>query len=599
MSMLIPNWMASFQWPASLLVLAADWLLFYVFHSPDDIFPPAVAQESTLHAEAGISARIFEALDPHVAASMKKHRTPGIALALTDRNGLVGVQTWGYADIKAEIPVVDETLFQIGSITKSFTALALLQAQEDGIIDIDEPVTRYLPWFKVKTSFEPIRVRHLMSHTAGIPANRDDIYSSLHMAVAVREQSTAWAPGSRFLYSNVGYQTLHALLESTTQKSLAEIIEKRFLEPLSMTSSTATIRLESRSRQAVGYFPAYDDRPTHHSRSLVEAPFLEYSIGDGCIQSTAGDLAAYVRMWLNRGAGPSGRIVTEESFAQFDSIEPGTKPTSSGDNNSQSRGYGLGVNVIEKEGVHYLRHSGGMLGFVAHVVANTTDGFGVAVLMNGPGDPGELGDRALEIWRALERGEELPALPKPEDPSLIDNGAEYAGTFRSPAGSSLELRANSGGLQIVRGAELLTLERQGKDTFYTPDPEFDRYHLIFGRDKDAKVVELSHGADWYTNDKYSGAVNFDVPEPWATFAGRYRNFSPWFPYFEVIISKGHLVVITGEGGESSSGQTRLIPLGEAKFQVGEEVTPETVQFFDVIDGRATRATWSGHQFFRQ
>lgn len=591
----------SFQSPASSPRRSAVWLLLCVLLGAAACLPPADDQEATPTAEGGIAARIFEALDPHVVASMERHRTPGIALALTDRHGLVGVRTWGYADLKAKVPVVDETLFQIGSITKSFTALALLQAQERGAIDIDEPVSRYLPWFEVESSFEQIRVRHLLTHTAGIPGNRDDIFSSPYMAFALREQSAAWPPGSRFLYSNVGYQTLHAMLESVTDKSYEEIIQERFFEPLSMNASEAAIRLESRSRQAIGYVPPYNDRPTHHSRSLVEAPFYEYEIGDGCIQSTAGDLAAYVRMWLNRGAGASGRIVSEESFSQFASIHPGTvpEPSEGGDSKNTTQGYGLGVGIVEKEGTQYLSHTGGMIGFIAYAGANMTDGYGVAVLMNGPGAPRDLGDLALEIWRAVERGEALPVLPEPQDVPVIDNAAEYAGEFRSQSGSPIELRANAGALQVVSGSERLPLERRGKDTFYTPAPGFDRYPLIFGRDDDGTVVEFVHGADWYTNDNYSGAVTFDVPEEWSALVGYYRNYSPWFPYFEVIVSKGDLVIITGEGGESSSGRTLLFPLGGNRFQVGEEATPETVRFLDVIDGRATRATWSGHPFFRQ
>ena len=563
--------------------------------------PPVDNSTASLSSDVSISERIFDALEPHVEASMKRHRTPGLALALTDRNGLVGMRTWGYADLKTKTPVTEQTLFQIGSITKSFTALALLQAQEDGAIDVNEPVSRYLPWFEVKSRFEPIRVRHLLTHTAGIPADRDDIFSSPYMAVALGQQSTAWPPGSRFYYSNVGYQTLHALLLSVTGKTYEEIIQQRFFDPLSMTASEPTIRLDSRLRQAIGYVPPYDDRPMHDSRSLVEAPYHEYRIGDGCIQSTAGDLASYVRMWLNRGAGPSGPIVSKKSFSDFASIQPGTtpEPSEDGDRENIIRGYGFGVGVLEIDGTEYLRHSGGMVGHVAYAGANMTDGYGVAVLMNGPGTPVALGDVALEIWRAAETGEALPAPPEPQDSLEIDNAAEYAGVFRSQSGSSIELSAADGTLAIVRGKEEIPLERRGTDTFYTPAAGFDRYSLVFGRDADGTVVEVSHGADWYKTDSFSGPATFDVPDAWPAYVGRYRNYSPWFPYFEVLISKGDLVVITGEGGESSSGRTRLIPLGPNSFQVGEEVTPERLQFFDMVDGRATRASWSGHQFFRQ
>jgi D-alanyl-D-alanine carboxypeptidase len=559
---------------------------------------PVNDSTASLTSDVSISERIFDALEPHVEASMKRNRTPGIALALTDRNGLVGTRTWGYADLKTKTPVTEQTLFQIGSISKSFTALALLQAQEDGVIDINEPVSSYLPWFEVKSRFEQIRVRHLLTHTAGIPANRDDIFSSPYMAVALSEQETGWPPGSRFHYSNVGYNVLTALLLSVTGSTYEEIIQERFFDPLSMNASEPTIRLESRSRQAIGYVPPYDDRPMHHSRTLVEAPFHEYRIGDGSIQSTAGDLASYVRMWLNHGAGPSGPIVSKKSFSDFESIRPGTtvELSEEGDSENIIRGYGFGVAVLKKDGAEYLRHSGGMVGHVAYAGANMTNGYGVTVLMNGPGTPGALGNLALEIWRAAEMGE---VLPDPQDSQEIDNAAEYAGVFRSESGSSIELNAADGTLSVVRGNEEIPLEQRGTDTFYTPSAGFDRYLLVFGRDAGGTVVEVSHGADWYKADNFSGPVTFDVPDAWSAFVGRYRNYSPWFSYFEVLINKGDLFIVAGEGGESSSGGTRLVPLRPNSFQVGEEVTPERVQFFDIVDGRATRVSWSGHQFFRQ
>ena len=158
-------------------------LLLFVLLGGTACSPPVDDSTASLASHVSISERIFDALEPHVEASMKRYRTPGLALALTDRNGLVGMRTWGYADLKTKTPVTEQTLFQIGSITKSFTALALLQAQEDGAIDVNEPVSRYLSWFEVKSRFEPIRVRHLLTHTAGIPGNRDDIFSSPYMAV--------------------------------------------------------------------------------------------------------------------------------------------------------------------------------------------------------------------------------------------------------------------------------------------------------------------------------------------------------------------------------------------------------------------------------
>lgn len=536
---------------------------------------------------------LVAAIDAQVRASMERHRTPGVTVALTTPEGLVGVWTLGYADLKLRTPVTEETLFQIGSVSKSFTALALMQLWDEGRLDLEAPVTDYLPWWEVQSDFEPIRVEHLLTHTAGIPGNRDDIFSSPYMAWALREQRTAWPPGSRFHYSNVGYQSLHALLEAVSGETYADLIERRLFDPLEMRASRAAITLESRTRQAVGYIPPFDDRPIHHSRALVEAPHHEYRIGDGAIQSTASDLAAYVRLWLNRGAGPEGRIVSEEAFERFSTPHPGSL------DEDGSNGYGLGVFVQQSDGRLILRHSGGMVGFACQVAADMTDRVGVVVMINGPGDSRAIADYALAAWRAATLGEPVPEAPAPADRTQVDNVVDYAGSFASDdMADELRFEAEDDRLWLVRMGERLPLERRGEDRFYTPDPGFDRYMLEFGRDDDGQVVEVMYGPRWYVSERYEGPRTFESPESWTSYIGRYRNFSPWFPYLEVIARKGSLLAITGPGGESSTGETLLVALGDGVFRAGEDLTPEIVHFENVVDGRALRAVWTGHPFFR-
>ena len=360
-----------------------------------------------------------------------------------------------------------------------------------------------------------------------------------------------------------------------------------------MNRSNPTIRLESRERQAVAYVSPYDDRPAHASRPLVEAQLLEYSIGDGCIQATAGDLAAYVRMWLNRGAVDGRRIVSPEAFDAFATIYPGTTEPGEPDD-----GYGYGVRVHARDDAPpLLAHSGGMVGHYAYAAADLRDGHGVTVLVNGPGAPTEIGELALAIWRAIEAGETLPEAS--EDAAEPFKAGDYAGRFRAGDGSELVLAADGDELVLVRGNERIALEAQDTDVFYTPAAGLDRYYFHFGRDADDKVVEVAHGAGWYVNSAYDGETRFDVPSEWAAYTGRYRNYSPWFPYFEVLVHKGGLWIYTGEGGETDSGATRLVPIGPQRFRVGEEQGPEVLEFHDIVAGRALRATHSGHLFFRQ
>src|SRR5215467_3440489 len=102
-------------------------------------------------------------LESAIRKQMDAQNIPGLALALTDRTQTLWVTTRGYADLKAKIPVTEDTRFAIGSIGKSFTSIALLQEHEAGRLDLDQPVTRYLPWFKVQSRYEPITIHHLLT----------------------------------------------------------------------------------------------------------------------------------------------------------------------------------------------------------------------------------------------------------------------------------------------------------------------------------------------------------------------------------------------------------------------------------------------------
>ena len=115
----------------------------------------------------------FERVDALARQKMATGRFPGLAVAITDRQELLWTGCYGYADVATGSPVTPETLFEIGSIGKSFTSLALLQLQEAGQLDVMDPVTRYLPWFQVQTRFSPICLHHLLSHTAGIVRGTD------------------------------------------------------------------------------------------------------------------------------------------------------------------------------------------------------------------------------------------------------------------------------------------------------------------------------------------------------------------------------------------------------------------------------------------
>jgi CubicO group peptidase (beta-lactamase class C family) len=540
---------------------------------------PAAAQKGVVRFE-----QAYERLDAYVAQEMQAEGTPGLALALTNRDGLLRVATYGFADIKTRAPVTPQTRFEIGSISKSFTAISLLQLHDEGRFDPKAPVSKYLPWFSIRSKYTPVTSHDLLSHSGGLPRDRDDIPSSLYQAIAVRERETGYAPGAKFAYSNIDYQILSYLLESIEGKPYAEIIQKRLLDPLGMTSSAAQLTSATRSILATGYVPLYDDRPSRRSDPLVEGTWGEYGAGDGSIVATPADLAAYLRMLLNRGAGPKGRILSEQGFQLL--IQRVIKD---GDNSY----YGYGLDIGEKDGHTIISHSGGMIGYSTRLEGDLDDGLGAIVFVNGPGDPGHVAEYALALLRAALHEKELPPVPGRETSTRIANAADYAGTYSTADGKQLTLVAESESLVLVRDNQRIPLERSSDDSFLVGHPDFPLFPVVFGRDKDKKVVEAFYGSDWYTNSHYAGPRSLEVPPEWAPYPGHYRTQDPWLSNFRVVLSKGKLWLAYVEGNEEE-----LVPLSPGLFQIGVEPTAERLQLDTVIEGKAQRAILSGKAFYR-
>jgi CubicO group peptidase (beta-lactamase class C family) len=566
--------------------------------------------------EAGRFARAYERIDEFIAQHMKQAGTPGMALAITSRDELLRVQTYGLADIKMRRPITPETLFEIGSISKSFTAICLLQLHEAGKLDFQQPVAKYLPWFTVKTKYPPITVHHLLTHTSGLPRDRDDIPSSPFQAAALSERETGYAPGTKWAYSNIGFQTLGYLLEELDGRPSYESVRKRIIEPLGMKSTETSIRQEMRAKLAVGYAPFYDDRPEGASDELVEATYGDYGAGDGAISSTPADLAIYVRALLNRGALlnhgallspdalsnhgalPGGRLISEESFQL---LTQRTVPTE----RHGKEFYGYGMDIWQEEGHTLIGHGGGMIGYTSSIKADLDAGLGVVVFLNGPGSPDQVAEFAIKTVRAAQEKRALPPLPAADAKSVVTNAADYAGVYTSAEGKKLAFVAQGARLGLLYEAERVALEKRGKDSFYALDPDFKLFLLRFGREakkagensagesSQGKVVEVFYGPEWFANDRYKGPRTFDTPKEWRDYVGHYRSYSPWISNLRIAIRKGKLVVLYPSG---EAEELMALPSGE--FQPGEEPTAERIYFEKVAGGKAVRLSYSGVYLYK-
>ena len=533
--------------------------------------------------------RAFEEIDRYVERRISEVNMPGMALAVTDREKLLRVATFGYADLAAGTPVQPGSMFEIGSIGKSFTNIALMQLHDEGLLDPQAPVSRYLPWFEVQSDYAPITAHHLMTHTSGLAAGTDIGPHGLYESWALRESRTGAPPGEYFRYSNIGYKTLGFLLEEVDGRPYQEAVQARVLDPLGMRDSHPVIGFETRKREAVGYRSFYDDRPEHKDHGLAPALWTEYGVGDGSPASTAEDMAIYLRMLMNRGSGPSGRVITEESFRLMTQRAIATQQWGGAH-------YGYGLTLANVDGHEYLGHGGSTPGFVAAVIADLDDGIGVVVLVNGYVESYGSIEMAMHLLRLLRAGlgqQKMDPLPPVADPALVSNAADYAGSYSAGGDGELVLTAQAGRLALQWRGQDVVLQRRGEDRFYVPHSDLELFLLEFGRDGD-RVVEVFHGPGWYTGEGYSGPKNFDYPEEWESFLGHYRTYNFGLTNFRIVLRKGTLLLVYPSGGHEP-----LEPLGDGLFRIGEDPrSPETLRFDAVASGKALRATYSGCPYYR-
>lgn len=519
----------------------------------------------------------YQHIDRRAAQRMAEARTPSLVLGLTDREQLLRASAYGYAKLESHTEATPETLFEIGSISKTFAAVVALRTAESSLLDLHVPVTEYLPWFEAQSEFGPITIHHLLSHSAGLPYGMDFSPDPRAIVYALRDFKVPHAPGQRFHYSEVGYQTLTLVLESIHAKPYAQILQEQVFDPLGMQDSHSRITHQLRPQMARGYTTLYDDRPAHSSHPLVPAPWIEFNSCDGAVVSTAADMAKFMRMLLNDGRP----LLSNESFeCLYREVVPDT-------------GYGYGCISWEDEGIRYMGHAGDMPGYEAYMWMDYSNGLGVVLMCSQPAPSGLSWD-ALHTLKQAQKGAELPEF-KPSDPTVISNATDYAGDFTAGE-KHLSLIAENEHLYLDLDGGRVLLESRGPDTFLIPHPDYELFLLEFSRQDgaDTPITEALHGAVCYIPAGAEIPKIVSIPPEWGSYLGHYRTWNPWEPNFRVIQRKGQLLLVQPNGETEA-----LIPDPDGSFHLGEdELSPEWLRFDQIIAGQALRANLSGVHYYR-
>jgi len=518
-------------------------------------------------------------LGQYIERYLRTMQAPGLTLGLAGAEGPIHTQAFGFADLAARIPVTTAELFEIGSITKSFVAVMLLQLQEEGRLAFDHDITRYLPWLPIETDYSPVQIHHLLMHSSGLAR---DFPLIPHQSGARCRQS--FSPGTRFHYSNFGYAALGRLIEKVDGRSWQLALRKRVLEPLRMTDTEPMIASLVYARIAQSYAQQHDDRFYHRGASLAVARKFAVEGAAGCIASTPLDMARYMSMLINRGMGPTRRVLQEVSFKAL-----ATSHVPAG-HFGPNVGYGYGFAIDKVDGHTILRHTGGMASFMSAMHIDLDTGFGAFASINAQQDyrPNAVARYAIKLLRARQESKPTPEPPAVDETALATT-KDYEGSYVSEGGDQIEVSGADGALLVRIGSKRITLRHKEDEQFMADEPEFAFFPWVFGRapvqssggeksDQEGAVTELSWGPRWYGRSEKAAGSRTGQDQVLQGLTGLYYSENPWAGGTRVIVRRGRLSLDDG---------TPLQPIGEHLFRFADEPeSPETAEFLEFVDGQA-------------
>ena len=325
-------------------------------------------------------------LAARIGGILNRHPAVGLAVGVIRDGRLEFFHGHGFADIASGAPVTEDTVFRIGSITKTFTAVAVMQLWEQGLIELDAPADEYLRAYRLipaKPTHRSATIRHLLTHTAGLPQL---VHPSRGYQPILGETVTfgrrvptlaefyrgglhlVGEPGTRLTYSNHGFATLGQIVQDVSGEPLRQYLRDHVFEPLGMADTDLTRSERVGRRLATGY----------RLRSGGPQPVVDWdlvTVGGGAVYSTTRDMARYVAALLGGGAGGRGAILAPETLASMYAPHYQADP--------RLPGIGLAFFRHQAGGHLLVEHDGLGPGFSSAMSLAPGDGVGVVAFTNG------------------------------------------------------------------------------------------------------------------------------------------------------------------------------------------------------------------------
>jgi CubicO group peptidase (beta-lactamase class C family)/D-alanyl-D-alanine dipeptidase len=453
-----------------------------------------------------------EKLKAAVRHEVAQKNLSALSIALVDDQRAVWAEGFGFQDADRKVPATADTVYRVGSISKLFTDIAVMQLVEEGTLDLDLPVQTWLPDFRPQNAYDiPLTLRQMMSHRSGLVRESpvgsyfDPTEPTLEATVAsLNGTALVYKPQTRTKYSNAAIAVVGAVLESQLDISHPERVREAILRPLQLTHTGFVVTEALKPHLATGWMHTYD------GRRFVAPTFLLGTGPAGNLYSSVRDLSRFLSCLFAEGKTDTGQILNPQSLRKM--------LTAAVDTDGKPQGFGLGFHVQELDGHKKVGHGGAVYGFSTQLEALPERKLGVVAVAALDGSNGlvtRLSDYALRLMIASQDGKQLPEY-RTAGPVPAGRAAELVGRYREVDGErTAEITELNGAVFMHRGTYRYQLRAAADDgTILTDDP--------LGGGNEVRLLDGDRlQVDETTFERLPDEPPADIPDRWRGLIGEY------------------------------------------------------------------------------
>ncbi len=425
--------------------LKSPYFIFY-FLLPLLIIMPfkkALSQDLKLEENLDVQAAIA-VFDTWVIQFIVDHEIPGLSIGLVYDQELIWSKQYGYADLAKKIPTTPSTAYRIASLTKLFTATAIMQLRDAGKLQLDDPVTKYVPWFHLNDPYQDspvITIRHLLTHTSGLPRELnglywDDVKFPNHdkFVQMFQEASTILPRETEYKYSNVAFSVLGEVIAIVSGESYPDYIEGHILHPLGM-DATQVVPKKNMPGLATGYKYHKACTPREPEPFLV----INAMTSAAGIATTVNDMARFVSLQFRSGPTGGNQILKGSTLKEMQRIQ--------WLDSTWESGVGISWFINKYPERVQIRHGGYVNGFTSAISVSVAEKFGVIVFSNA--DDYEVWSVSNKAWSIVTPIiDEATAVS--EKLKVADSTwNEFAGDYKWDDGSWYKVMIIKGELSVI------------------------------------------------------------------------------------------------------------------------------------------------------